>query len=56
MSDDNYIKELYKYINDTPRLMSLLYDIDLLPEQTAGKPEQHIKTLRIADAWRDNNK
>jgi hypothetical protein len=51
-----YIDELYEYIKETPRLLSLLYDIDLLPEQTIDKPEHHIKTLRIAQAWRDNNK
>jgi len=26
-------RELLKYINNTPTLLSLLYDIDLMPEQ-----------------------
>ena len=53
MSDENYIQELYLYINNTPPLLSLLYDIDLLPEQTMREPKYHIKTLRIAEAWRN---
>lgn len=56
MIEESYIKDLYQYINETPRLLSLLYDIDLLPEQTMNEPIYHIKTLRIADAWRDNSK
>ncbi len=29
----NVVQPLRKYINETPELLSLLYDIDLLPEQ-----------------------
>lgn len=27
------VRELLRYISDTPALLSLLYDIDMLPEQ-----------------------
>lgn len=56
INDETYIQNLYEYINNNPRLLSLLYDIDLLPEQTMDDPKLHIKTLRIADAWRDDDK
>ena len=46
--------ELLSYINDTPRLMSLLYDINLLPEQTMDSRHWR-KTLIIAEQWRANN-
>jgi len=36
MPDQN--RELMLYINATPQLQSILYDTDLLPEQTLGKP------------------
>ncbi len=47
-------RELLNYINDTPRLLSLLYDIDLLPEQTLNS-KYWIKTLIIAEQWKANN-
>ena len=30
---DEIVRPLRKYISDTPELLSILYDIDLLPEQ-----------------------
>lgn len=49
ISSDNEI--LLGYINDTPALLSLLYDIDLMPEQCKeGSKEEH-KMALIAAAW-----
>ncbi len=44
-------KELHEYINNTPALLSLLSDINFLPEQTLHNHRLHLKTLMIADAW-----
>lgn len=30
---EHYIQETCKFINNSPELISLLYDLDLLPEQ-----------------------
>ena len=54
MMEENYIKDLYKYISDTPRLVSLLYDINRLPEQTMNDQKLHMETLIIAEAWKEN--
>jgi hypothetical protein len=48
-----YIQGLLAYICDTPALLSLLYDIDLLPEQTVNTADYRT-TLAIADAWKNN--
>jgi hypothetical protein len=37
-------------INDTPSLLSVLYDLGLLPEQTDGKSNEWM-TYTIASAW-----
>lgn len=42
---------LLNYISTTPSLLSLLYDIDLLPEQTMGKRDFG-RTMMIAAYWR----
>lgn len=44
-------KVLCQFISDTPSLLSLLYDIDLLPEQTHGKRDFG-RTMMIAAYWR----
>ena len=44
--------ELLTYINKTPTLISVLSDLDLLPEQTLSN-EHWRKTLILAGAWRD---
>ena len=47
-------RELNVYITDTPELFSLLYDIDLLPEQVIGEPGSldWRRCYMIAEAWR----
>jgi len=53
MTEDqqNDIDNLLKYANQTPALLSLLYDIDLMPEQTMGRRDW-LKTLTLIAAWR----
>lgn len=31
-------KQLLQFANETPKVLSLLYDLDLMPEQTVDKP------------------
>lgn len=45
-------RDLIAYINKTPSLLSLLYDLDLTPEETADNTSQLIKMLIIATAWK----
>ncbi|MFK5951021.1 MAG: hypothetical protein QM500_19890 [Methylococcales bacterium] len=47
----NSSNDLIKYIGETPELSSLLYDIDLMPEQTMDNQRLFSKTLLIAEAW-----
>ncbi len=49
-----YIQGLLAYIVDTPALTSLLYDINLLPEQTMDT-DYYFKTLLVANAWKNNH-
>lgn len=46
--------DLLAYINDTPALLSLLYDLGLMPEQVISGINQHKKMqmAQIANAWR----
>jgi hypothetical protein len=46
---------LLKYINETPALLSLLYDIDLLPEQVINEENKFEwwRMFLIAEAWRN---
>lgn len=41
--------EICKAVNDTPALQSLLYDLDLLPEQTADDPKRWFYTVTAAN-------
>lgn len=43
--------EICSYINKTPELMSLLYDLDLLPEQTVNQLEK-FKTENIVEHFK----
>lgn len=51
-----YIKDLMRYICDTPELLSLLYDLDLLPEQLEEGSKDYGRMLLITDAWRHEHK
>jgi hypothetical protein len=44
---DEKVKEALKYINETPELQSMLYDVNLLPEQTLKDPLNLVRTLLI---------
>jgi hypothetical protein len=45
-------QEILAYINKTPELLSLLYDLNLLPEQTMDAPHQWIRTVVITNLFR----
>lgn len=47
---DRTINACLKYINQTPELLSLLFDLDLLPEQLA-KNTPEWKQMLILTAW-----
>ena len=47
--------ELLKYINDRPALVSLLYDLDMLPEQLDEGSRDYGRMLLIAEAWRNDH-
>ena len=44
--------DLLAYINSQPVLLSLLYDLDLLPEQTAGDTRSRGVMLMLAVAFK----
>jgi hypothetical protein len=44
-------KSLIAYINSTPYLVSLLYDLDLLPEQVESDSHDFRRMLIIANAF-----
>ena len=48
-------KELIAYINATPSLMSLLYDINLLPELPLDSTQKR-HMLLIAVHWRERER
>lgn len=48
-------RELLRYINATPALLSLLYDIDMMPEQLTRGTSPWVNMLIIAAAFRDAN-
>lgn len=47
-------QSLLLYIAATPRLVSLLYDLDWLPEQLTEGSRARKMMLAIAEAWRDD--
>jgi hypothetical protein len=48
--------EVLKYINGTPELLSMLYDVDLLPEQTMNDSRQWLRTLLVVRLHRRANR
>lgn len=48
--------ELLHYINDTPALLSLLYDIDMLPEQLTEQTKPWGDMLIIAAHFRAHDR
>ncbi|MGP1667685.1 MAG: hypothetical protein ACTS5I_17660 [Rhodanobacter sp.] len=47
-------RDLLDYINVTPAMQSLLYDLDMLPEQLQRAPRDWCRMLIIAAHWRAN--
>lgn len=45
-------KDLLQFINSDQTLLSLLYDLDLLPEQTGSNLEARAKMFNIAAHWK----
>lgn len=55
--DDNVvedrIKSLLSYANKTPELLSLLYDMDLLPEQLKQGTRDYSRMLMLINTWKN---
>ena len=45
-------RELLGYINKSPPLLSLLYDLNLLPEQTLNDPGPHALMVMVCVGFR----
>ena len=48
------VRQLLGFINDTPPLLSLLYDLDWMPEQLERGSRDWFRMLMLAGAWKDN--
>lgn len=46
---------LVKYANSTPKLLSLLYDMDLMPEEVAERSHDYFRMLVLIEAWRSGS-
>ena len=51
---DPFVRQLMQYINDTPPLLSLLYDMDFMPEQLEQGSHNWVRMLMLAEAWKAN--
>jgi len=49
---DAITRPLLKYIEKTPKLLSFLYDLDLMPEQLDRKSRNWFRMLQIAEEWK----
>ena len=49
--NDKY-QPVLKYISETPELLSVLYDIDFLPEQLEEDSKDWCRMIMIAGAWK----
>ena len=52
---DSEIQATLKFINSTPECLSILYDLDLLPEQTMKEPRLFMRTMAFAGLLRRNH-
>lgn len=48
--------DILKYINETPELLSLLYDMGLLPEQHPENSRDWNRCMMLSEAWKENSK
>jgi hypothetical protein len=46
------VREALDYANKTPELLSLLYDMDLMPEQVEEKTQDWTRMLILIERWR----
>ncbi|HLP30744.1 MAG TPA: hypothetical protein VK150_05240 [Geothrix sp.] len=51
MPKEEAIQEVLRYINATPEMQSILYDIDLLPEQTMKHPGNWMRTCMVVQIY-----
>ena len=49
-------RSLIKYANETPELLSLLYDMDLLPEQCGEMTHDWARMMILIEAWKQRSK
>ena len=49
------VRQLRDYINKTPALISILYDMDLLPEQVSEGSIDHRRMIILAAWWQSIN-
>lgn len=56
MTKEEHQSDLKNYINATPALQSLLYDLEFMPEQLPASHPQHEFPFHIAAAWRRDRK
>lgn len=47
-----HLKALHGYINGTPQLLSLLYDMDLMPEQLERRTLDYKRMIILAEWFR----
>ena len=52
---EHLMKELMLYINEDDGLMSLLYDMDLLPEQLEKGSRDWRRMLILSERWREKS-
>jgi hypothetical protein len=49
------LNQILAYINSQPELTSMLYDTDLLPEQTMRDPRQFLRTVLVTELHKRAN-
>jgi hypothetical protein len=49
-------KEILAYINGTPEIQSILYDLDLLPEQCTTHPPNQRRAVLIAELFQEKER
>jgi hypothetical protein len=47
------VRSLLRYVGETPELLSLLYDMDLMPEQLKERTHDWARMLLLAQAWKN---
>jgi hypothetical protein len=52
-SMERVVRPLLRYANETPELLSLLYDMDLMPEQLKERTHDWARMLMLIQAWKN---